>query len=98
MSELSDIRRPAEIADGLRAWVRVRQSGGCRMISDGDACRCPLCAVDALVDQNARLQALLTEWLSAADECVTSDEMASMLRYATAVDAVRAALRGTEEP
>lgn len=32
----------------LKAWIRTKQTGGCRMLSQGDDCHCPLCNVDHL--------------------------------------------------
>lgn len=32
----------------LRAWIRGHMAGGCRMLSIGDACECPLCDLDRL--------------------------------------------------
>lgn len=36
------------IAEKLKRWIRTKMTGGCRMLSDGDACECPLCNVDFL--------------------------------------------------
>ena len=37
-----------KVAAQLRALIRQQIPGGCRMVSQGDGCSCPLCAVDAL--------------------------------------------------
>lgn len=36
-------------AERVKAFIREHQSGGCKMLSQGDACQCPLCDVDTLV-------------------------------------------------
>ena len=43
-------------AEQLKAFVRQHQAGGCRMLSEGNACACPLCAVDSLLTEITRLQ------------------------------------------
>lgn len=44
----------------LKNWIRERVAGGCKVISLGSACRCPLCDADAVFD------ALATERITAA--------------------------------
>jgi hypothetical protein len=35
-------------ADRLREFVRQHSTGGCRVLSQDDACQCPLCCIDRL--------------------------------------------------
>ena len=39
----------------LKAWIRAKGAGGCRMLSEGNACTCPLCDVDDLCAELVRL-------------------------------------------
>jgi hypothetical protein len=39
---------PAEMAKRLRAFAREHMHGGCKMLSQGNACVCPLCDIDRL--------------------------------------------------
>ena len=34
----------------LRAWIGERMQGGCRVLSQGSACQCPLCDLDRMRD------------------------------------------------
>lgn len=34
----------------LRAWITERMQGGCRVLSQGSACQCPLCDLDRMRD------------------------------------------------
>ncbi len=36
-------------ATRLRAFVRTKAPGGCKLASQGSACVCPLCDIDVLV-------------------------------------------------
>ena len=62
-------------AEALKGWIQDRAgSGGCRVLSQGKACGCPLCTVDALLAalvqaeqekavavQNARFEGICAE-------------------------------------
>ena len=43
--------------EALLTWIRDHQRGECRILSQGEDCRCPLCNADALVAEVTRLQA-----------------------------------------
>lgn len=34
----------------LRAWIGERMQGGCRVLSQGSACQCPMCDLDRMRD------------------------------------------------
>ena len=55
-----DAERDA-VAEGLRTFIRLRQTGGCRMLSVGADCDCPLCLIDRLVDRGRSVSALSAE-------------------------------------
>lgn len=42
------VSQTQEAITRLRAFVRGKKSGGCRVLSVGDACDCELCAIDRL--------------------------------------------------
>jgi len=39
---------PEQMRKKLRAFVRMKQPGGCKVISMGTNCECPLCCIDGL--------------------------------------------------
>lgn len=62
-------------AEKLKAWIRRKMTGGCRMLSEGEACQCPLCNVDhlrsALVACRSERDALRA-YVQHAPECAIS--------------------------
>ena len=66
---------PAPAAARLRAFIREQKPGGCRRLSVGNACICPLCDLDNLVTALSEARAErdearkdVAEWKQAAME------------------------------
>lgn len=57
------------VADRLREFIRSCLSGGCRMLSKGAACWCPLCDVDRLVAELDAARADLRTYGQHTPEC-----------------------------
>ncbi len=57
------IRQPVnpDIQARLKAWIRSKGAGGCRLLSKGEACTCPLCDVDDLCAEILRMATLLAD-------------------------------------
>jgi hypothetical protein len=68
-------------ANRLGAFVRDHSSGGCRVLTLGDQCECPLCDIDRLRHDARRYQLLKQRFLGAdfawgeRSECVLVFEM-----------------------
>lgn len=68
---MTDATRMEEIrarAERLRAFARDHKPGSCRVLSQGEACECPLCDVDVLLAELQRLTARLAEVEGERDE------------------------------
>ena len=44
-----EITRPLDDFVKLRDFIREHQKGGCKVISEGLECQCPLCALDRII-------------------------------------------------
>jgi len=47
---------PAEAINRLAAWIHARINGGCKIMSMGDSCTCPLCSLDEILEHMRELQ------------------------------------------
>jgi hypothetical protein len=52
----------AEAERRLKAFIREHIRGGCRIISQGDACQCPLCDLDRLLARGLEAERLNYRW------------------------------------
>ena len=61
MSEKMDLMKMRESHERLKQWIEDRTSGGCRMLSMGHDCMCPLCMADNLCTYAEAAEAKLRE-------------------------------------
>lgn len=75
-SSVSEIlARVEEPATRLRDFIREQKPGGCRLLSQGESCQCPLCDMDRLESQ-----------LRAALQDVQPDDPSDYERLCRAID------------
>lgn len=54
------MRTIEERCENLRQFVRMFRAGGCRRLSAGELCVCPLCEIDALYCEIDRMREIIT--------------------------------------
>lgn len=75
--------------DRLLAFVREVRPGGCRKMSSGRECQCPLCDIDRLFSREADLQRFDREIDEICAEPMSPDEIDVIVGRVVAVDEVK---------
>ncbi len=68
----SEAARLTAIAGRVKDAVRMGHPGGCRILSEGEGCTCPLCDVDRLSAHVETLTQQVADW-AAANEVIRQD-------------------------